>query len=211
VAVDISVEFLRSSMLALQRDHMALDMVGVGLDFSAQLQLPDSLVDGPALLFYPGSSIGNFAPDDALHLLRQAREAAHAGALLIGADLLKPKALLEAAYDDALGVTAAFNLNLLKHLNRLLGTDFDVRGWRHVARFNDSASRVEMHLRARDAITVRWRDGQRRFASGETIHTENAYKWSVEGFSDLLRRAGWSDVQCWTDAQHWFGVFVAKG
>ena len=210
VAVDISAEFLRTSMNALQREHPALDMVGVGLDFSARLELPAALIDAPALLFYPGSSIGNFAPEDALRLLREAREVSRNGALLIGADLVKPKALLEAAYDDGLGVTAAFNLNVLRHLNRLLSADFDVRGWRHVARFNDSLSRIEMHLRARDALTVRWRGGERRFGSGETIHTENAYKWRIEAFGDLLRKAGWHDVQCWTDAQRWFGVFVAK-
>ncbi len=209
VAVDISVDFLRTSMLALQREHPATDMVGVGLDFSAQLQLPQTLLDGPALLFYPGSSIGNFAPGDALRLLREAREAAGGGALLIGVDLLKRKALLEAAYDDDLGVTAAFNLNLLKHLNRLLGTDFDVRGWQHVALFDERESRIEMHLRARQAVSVRWRDVERRFAAGEQIHTEYSYKWSADGFTELLRQAGWRDMQCWTDAQGWFGVFVA--
>ncbi len=209
VAVDISLPFLQGALLALQREHPALDMVGVGMDFSVQLQLPDALLDGPALMFYPGSSIGNFAPGDALRLLRQAREASADGALLIGADLVKPKALLEAAYDDDLGLTAAFNLNLLKHLNRLLGADFDVRGWRHVARFDERASRIEMHLRASDAVTVRWRDGERRFASGEQIHTENSYKWTVDGFAALLRQAGWRDVQSWTDPRRWFGVFVA--
>jgi len=210
VAVDISAQFLRTAMQSLQREHPLLDMVGVELDFSRRLALPPDLVESPALLFYPGSSIGNFAPEDALRLLREAREASHHGALLIGADLVKPKALLEAAYDDGLGVTAAFNLNVLRHLNRLLGADFDVRDWHHVARFDDDVSRIEMHLCARDALTVRWRGGERRFVSGETIHTENSYKWQVEAFGDLLLKAGWRDVQCWTDAQRWFGVFVAK-
>ncbi len=211
VAVDISVDFLRRSMRTLQREHPAMDLVGVGLDFSARLQLPVELIDRPALVFYPGSSIGNFAPDDALRLLRQARKLAAGGALLIGVDLLKPKALLEAAYDDDLGVTAAFNLNLLKHLNRLLGANFDVRGWRHVALFNAQASRVEMHLEARQATTVRWRDGERHFAAGERIHTENSCKWTVEGFSALLRDAGFTELQRWSDARGWFGVFVAAG
>lgn len=211
VAVDISVDFLRRSLRALQREHPAMDLVGVGLDFSARLQLPAGLIDGPALVFYPGSSIGNFLPEDALRLLRQARELASGGALLIGVDLLKPKALLEAAYDDDLGVTAAFNLNLLKHLNRLLGADFDVRGWRHVARFNAQDSRVEMHLEARAPATVRWRDGERQFAAGERIHTENSCKWTLEGFSALLRDAGFTQLQRWADARGWFGVFVAAG
>ena len=211
VAVDISAEFLRTSMHALQREHPALDMVGVGLDFSARLRIARRFDRCAGAAVLPGlehrqlRTRGRAAPA----ATKRARFREH-GALLIGADLVKPKALLEAAYDDGLGVTAAFNLNALRHLNRLLGADFDVRGWRHVARFNDSLSRIEMHLRARDALTVRWRGGERRFASGETIHTENAYKWRIEAFGDLLRKAGWHDVQCWTDAQRGFGVFVAK-
>ena len=212
VAVDISVDFLRQALHALQREHPALDLTGVGLDFSTHLQLPAGLADGPALVFYPGSSIGNFAPDDALRLLREARTAAAAGALLIGVDLVKPQSLLEAAYDDDLGVTAAFNLNLLKHLNRLLGADFDVREWRHVALFDERESRIEMHLEARDAVTVRWRDGERRFAAGERIHTENSYKWEADAFAALLQEAGFdAGLQRWTDAQGWFGLFLAGG
>jgi L-histidine Nalpha-methyltransferase len=211
VAVDISVEFLRQSLLALQRENPAMDLVGVGLDFSERLQLPAEACAGPALVFYPGSSIGNFAPDAALRLLRQAREVAAGGALLIGVDLVKPAALLEAAYDDDLGVTAAFNLNLLKHLNRLLGADFAVRDWRHVALFDAAQSRIEMHLEARRAITVRWRGGERAFAAGERMHTENSYKWTAAAFAALLRDAGYGSVRRWNDAQGWFGVFLAAG
>ena len=197
---------------ALQREHPALDLVGVGLDFSARLALPAEAWRGPALVFYPGSSIGNFAPDDALRLLRQARELAAGGALLIGVDLVKPAALLEAAYDDDLGVTAAFNLNLLKHLNRLLGADFAVRDWRHVALFDAAQSRIEMHLEARArhhrALAAA---ASARFAAGERIHTENSYKWTAEGFAALLRQAGFAGVQHWSDPQGWFGVFLATG
>jgi L-histidine N-alpha-methyltransferase len=210
VAVDISVEFLRAALAQLQREHPALDLAGVGLDFSARLALPAGLVDGPALVFYPGSSIGNFAPDDALRLLREARAAARGGALLIGVDLVKDRTLLEAAYDDALGVTAAFNLNLLKHLKRLLSADFATTDWRHVALFNDAASRIEMHLEARHALSVRWPGGERRFAAGERIHTENSYKWTAEGFAALLAQAGYTHTQHWTDPQAWFAVFLAK-
>lgn len=211
VAVDISVDFLRQALDQLQREHPAVDLVGLGLDFSARLQLPADLVNGPALVFYPGSSIGNFAPADALRLLREARAVATGGALLIGVDAVKPAPLLEAAYDDDLGVTAAFNLNLLKHLNRLLGADFDVRGWRHRALFNPVESRIEMHLEARAATTVRWPGGERRFSAGERIHTENSYKWTPAGFAALLREAGFAEVQHWTDPQGWFGVFLATG
>jgi hypothetical protein len=100
----------------------------------------------------------------------------------------RTSAVLEAAYDDALGVTAAFNLNLLRHLNRVAGTDFDVSGWRHVARFDGVASRIEMHLEARRAVTVRWSGGERRFAEGERIHTENSYKWTPAAFEDAAAR-----------------------
>ena len=210
LAIDISVDYLRASLAQLQRQHPAIEMVGLGLDFSARLALPDGLVSGPSLVFYPGSSIGNFTPPQALALLRQARELSAGGALLIGVDLVKPAALLEPAYDDALGVTAAFNLNLLKHLNRLLGSDFRVRDWRHQALFNAESSRIEMHLIARQALTVRWPGGQRAFAEGERLHTENSYKWQASDFAALLQEAGFARVQTWTDAQGWFAVMLAR-
>ena len=211
VALDISVDYLRSALADLQRRHPAVDLAGVGLDFSHRLQLPDGLVDGPALVFYPGSSIGNFDPDAALRLLREARALAGGGALLIGVDQVKPVPLLEAAYDDELGVTAAFNLNLLNHLNRLLGSDFKPRDWRHVALFNTADSRIEMHLEARVATTVRWPGAERHFAAGERMHTENSCKWAPAAFAALLRDAGFTRVQHWTDAQGWFGVWLAAG
>ena len=209
VAVDISVDFLHAALQQLQRQYPAMDMVGVGLDFSTRLALPDELVQGPALVFYPGSSIGNFGPDAALQLLRQARALAQGGALLIGVDLVKPAAQLVAAYDDDLGVTGAFNLNLLKNLNRLMGSNFDVRDWLHVATFDALQSRIEMHLEARVPTTVAWPGGERYFASGERIHTESSYKWTPATFSALLRDAGFAQVQPWTDPQGWFGVFLA--
>ncbi|KPF47136.1 methyltransferase [beta proteobacterium AAP121] len=209
VAVDIAVDYLQDALQALQRLHPQLDIVGLGDDFSAHLRLPPGLVDGPALVLYPGSSIGNFEPEAACALLTQAREAAPGGALLIGVDLVKPVPLLEAAYDDALGLTAAFNLNLLRHLNRLMGSDFEPRQWRHLARWNAEASRVEMHLQAREPLRVRWPGGERAFAAGETLHTENACKWTPDAFAALLQRAGWRPQQHWTDAQGWFAVFLA--
>jgi dimethylhistidine N-methyltransferase len=211
VAVDISVDYLRDTLSRLQREHPALSLVGVGLDFSTQLALPAALTGGPSLVFYPGSSIGNFSPAEALRLLREARTTAAGGALLIGVDLVKPVAVLEAAYDDELGVTAAFNLNLLSHMNRLLGTDFQVRDWRHVAFYDVAASRIEMHLEARRALTVTWAGGERRFATGERVHTENSAKWQPAAFEALLREAGYTRVRRWTDEQGWFGVFLATG
>jgi L-histidine Nalpha-methyltransferase len=209
VAVDISEPYLREALTALQQRFPALPMTGVGLDFGAALQLPAGVVDGPALVFYPGSSIGNFGPDEALRLLVQARAASQGGALLIGADLMKPPAVLQAAYDDALGVTAAFNLNLLRNVNHLLRSNFEPAEWAHVARVNLPLGRVEMHLRARHAVAVRWPGGERRFEAGESIHTENSYKWKASAFEALLREAGWRDVRCHTDSRGWFGVFLA--
>lgn len=210
VAVDISVEFLSNALRCLQREHPQMDIIGVGLDFSQSLNLPPEIGDSPRTLFYPGSSIGNFSPDDAQSFLRRARLSSPGGNLLIGVDLVKDRDELVAAYDDALGVTAAFNLNLLLHANRVIGSDFDVRDWRHVALFDAQASRIEMHLEARRALRVRWPDGERDFASGERIHTENSYKYTVDGFDALLRAAGFQQTHCWTDASKRFAVFAAE-
>ena len=209
VAVDISEGYLQQALAALQRQFPALRMTGVGLDFAQHLALPAGLLQGPSLVFYPGSSIGNFSPDTALRLLRQAWDLAAGGALLIGADLLKPAAVLEAAYDDELGVTAAFNLNLLRHVNACIHSDFRLRDWRHVALFNAVESRIEMHLEARHALQVQWPGGGRAFAAGERIHTENSYKWAPGDFEALLRDAVWRHVRRWTDTAGWFGVYAA--
>jgi L-histidine Nalpha-methyltransferase len=210
VAVDISVEYLRNALACLQREHPRVDMVGVGLDFSNALALPPEAGDGPRTLFYPGSSIGNFTPDEAQAFLRRAREGSPGGNLLIGVDLVKDKPVLDAAYDDALGVTAAFNLNALSHVNRVLGSDFALADWRHLAFFDEDKSRIEMHLEARRAVTVRWPGGERAFAAGERIHTENSCKYTIDGFGALLRRAGFASTRCWTDANRWFAVFAAS-
>jgi L-histidine Nalpha-methyltransferase len=209
VAVDISVDYLRGALARLGREHPGIEMWGVGQDFSAALALPPEAVDEPALLFYPGSSIGNFTPPAALRLLAEMRQASRGGAVLLGVDLVKAASRLEAAYDDALGVTAAFNLNLLRRLNRLLGADFDARQWRHVALFDATASRIEMHLEAREPLAVRWPGAERRFAMGERIHTENSVKWTPAGFAGLLAEAGYAHQRQWLDDAGDFAVFVA--
>lgn len=211
VAVDISVDFLHNALHCLQRQFPALDMLGVGLDFSSTLALPPEVGPGPRLLFYPGSSIGNFTPAQALDFLRQVRAAAQGGGLLVGVDLVKPLQVLEPAYDDALGVTAAFNKNLLLHVNRLLGADFEVRDWQHLAFFNTEHSRIEMHLQAARNVTVRWPQCERHFAAGERIHTENSYKYRVADFEALLRQAGFAQTAVWQDARGWFAMFWAQG
>jgi dimethylhistidine N-methyltransferase len=215
VAVDISVDFVRQALDVLQRQHPGLPMAGLGVDFSGGLQLPAELAPDPAqprVLFYPGSSIGNFTPDQALGFLQSLHRVcgrAQGSGLLIGVDLLKDAAELEAAYDDALGVTAAFDLNLLLHINRLVGTNFGVRDWRHLSRFNAEQSRVEMHLQARHPVTVQWPGGKRLFAEGETIHTENACKWTVPNFDALLHAAGFAQTRAWTDPAQRFAVLWA--
>ena len=210
VAIDVSVDFLRDALRQMSREHPQIDIVGLGQDFSTSLDLPPELVDGlRPVFFYPGSSIGNFTRDEALAFLRRIRERASGGGLLIGVDLVKPQAVLEAAYDDALGVTAAFNLNALRHLNRLIDSDFEPRQWRHVAFFDADASRVEMHLEAREALRVSWPGGGRRFAAGERIHTENSCKYTAEDFAALLVEAGFEAPKLWTDSNRWFALFWA--
>jgi dimethylhistidine N-methyltransferase len=209
VAVDISVEYLRDALRQVQRENPQLDMVGLGLDFSASLELPADLTQGRPVFFYPGSSIGNFAPHEALGFLRRIRERAQGGGLLIGVDLVKPANILEPAYDDALGVTAAFNLNLLRHLNRLIESDFRPEQWRHIGLYNVIESRIEMHLEARADLTVSWPGGERAFRCGERIHTENSYKYTVDGFAAMLHEAGFAPARHWSDAQDWFAVFWA--
>ena len=210
VAVDISADYVGEALERLAPQHPAIEMWGVGHDFSRGPERPAALGDDAWTMFYPGSSVGNFTPAEALAFLRQARTAARGGGLLIGVDLVKPLPVLEAAYDDALGVTAAFNLNLLRHVNRLLGSDFDVAAWRHVALFNPAESRIEMHLEARRSQRVAWPGGERRFAAGERIHTENSYKYSVDSFGALLRDAGFTRLRHWTDPRGWFAVFAAR-
>lgn len=210
VAVDISVDFLTCALDYLQFRHPGMDITGIGSDFSKSLDLPDEIGSGPRVLFYPGSSIGNFTPDDALVFLRQARAASQAGGLLIGIDLVKEQAVLDNAYDDALGVTAAFNLNLLNAVNRLLGANFSLRDFRHIAFFNGEQSRIEMHLEARQTTTVTWPGGERRFISGERIHTENSYKYTVDRAKQLLADAGFQQTRCWTDEKGWFALFWAE-
>jgi dimethylhistidine N-methyltransferase len=209
IAVDISVDFLRDALRRLQREHPQTELVGMGLDFSSSLELPDGLIDGRPVFFYPGSSIGNFTPEEAVAFLGRVRRHAGGGGLLIGVDLVKPRDVLEAAYDDALGVTAAFNRNALRHLNRAIGADFVPGDWSHVALWNPGESRIEMHLEARRDLVVRWPGGERRFAAGERMHTENSYKYRPEAFEALLRAAGFGAPLRWSDAHGWFGLYWA--
>lgn len=208
VPIDISADFLNDAVVRLGREFPHIAMLALGMDFSSTLALPAGVGTSHRLFFYPGSSIGNFRPDEALAFLRRLHAAG--GDLLIGVDLVKDRAVLDAAYDDALGVTASFNLNLLNHLNRLLGADFILREWRHRGFFNPQLSRIEMHLEARRDVVVRWNGGERRFGEGERIHTENSYKYTPDSFADLLRQAGYTPAHLWTDERDWFMVCHAR-
>ena len=211
VAIDISADFLRESIERLQQRFSHIEMTGLGLDFSSALVLPDVVRQERRLFFYPGSSIGNFTPDAACAFLRRARnQCDNDGALLIGIDLVKDGATLGAAYDDALGVTAAFNLNVLRHVNHLAGADFDVRQWRHRGHYNGAESRIEMHLEARVALRVTWHGGARDFAEGERIHTENSYKYRQSAALGLLEQSGFQATQVWLDPAGWFAVIHAR-
>lgn len=211
VAVDVSVDFLKRVLQALAQRHPNIQTIGVGTDFWTGLRLPDAVSRTQRTFFYPGSSIGNFEPRHAAAFVRGLRaQLGSDGGLLIGVDLTKSAQLLEPAYDDALGVTAAFNRNALVHANRLLGADFAPRDWAHVALWNATASRIEMHLEAQRDSVVRWPHGERRFAAGERILTEHSYKYTIDGFAALLRGAGLQVTQHWTDEQDWFAVFHAR-
>lgn len=211
VALDISVDFLRDTLAGLQQQHPQIPMMGLGADLCAPLALPAPIRQGRRLFFYPGSSIGNFAPDAALALLQRLRAAARPGdGVLIGVDLLKDEAQLVSAYDDALGVTAAFNRNVLRNINRAIDANFVLADWRHVASFDRQGSRIQMHLEAVRDVEVHWTGGGRAFHAGERIHTEDSHKYRVEGFAALLEDAGFVDPVCWTDARQWFAVFHAR-
>jgi dimethylhistidine N-methyltransferase len=211
VPVDISVDFLRDAAEQVQNSFPALDIVGIGMDFSKGVQLPPQVQSHDRVFFYPGSSLGNFHPDQALSFLSHIAdpEQGKARGLLIGIDLVKDTAVLEAAYDDLLGVTAAFNKNLLLNVNSILKTDFDLRQWQHVALFNTAASRIEMHLEATSKLAVEWPGDHRLFAKGERILTECSYKYTPASMTALLREAGFKEVQYWTDPKSWFAVFWA--
>lgn len=210
VAVDIAGAFLAESLACLQRRHPDVRMLGVSTDFSTRLQLPAGVPAERRVFFYPGSSIGNFAPAAAIAFLRSVREQSSTdGALWLGVDLHKPTPVLEAAYDDPLGVTAAFNRNVLRHVNRLLGADFVLADWRHVAFYAEAERRIEMHLEARRDLLVRWPGGERRFCAGERLLTEYSYKHEPTQLAELLAAAGWSTAGLWTDPDQQFAIAVA--
>jgi dimethylhistidine N-methyltransferase len=209
LAVDIAAPSLSAALEKMGGDFPETEMIGLATDFSHKLSIPVELLTGRTMLFYPGSSIGNFTPDAAVDFMRQMRRVA-SGGLLIGVDAKKEKAKLDAAYADALGVTAAFNLNALRHINREIGSDFVESRWKHVGQYNESLGRIEMHLESLAAQEVNIDGVARSFAVGERIHSENSYKYSEAEFTAMLRDAGFTNVRVWTDSAKAFWVFWAN-
>ena len=211
IGVDISAEFFQDAVQRLRDEFPGLDARAVAGDMTRGVLLPADIPRAGRLVFYPGSSIGNFDPPHAVELLAHMRELMDEdGGVLIGIDLPKDVKVLEAAYDDDQGVTADFNRNVLTHVNRLIGSDFDVARWQHRAFFNQGASRIEMHLEALTDMQVQWPGGGRNFVQGERIHTENSYKYPLPVFTDMLASAGFSRSQAWTDERGWFAVVHAQ-
>jgi len=207
LGIDLSEDFLRASTQRLASDYPALEVHAACADFSRPLTLPDGFDGAHPLAFFPGSSIGNFDPPQALALLANLHGLLpEGGGLLIGVDLVKEREVLEAAYNDRAGVTAAFNLNLLERVRRELDSDIEPDRFVHRAFFNEAASRIEMHLLSPRAQEVAIEGERFRFAAGESLHTENSYKYSLEGFRELAGRAGFRPLTQWTDPQALFSV-----
>ncbi len=207
VPVDICAEFLLAEAAALERDFPWLKVVPVPADFTRPFRVPP--LPGPTLGFFPGSTIGNFDFAEARSFLGHAAQVLGDGAMLIvGVDLDKDPRILHAAYNDSAGVTAAFNLNLLRRINRELGADFDLARFEHRAFYDEERKRIEMHLVSLEAQRVRIGAASIGFEAGETIHTENSYKYTIEGFQALARAAGWRPVTVWTDDARLFSVHV---
>jgi dimethylhistidine N-methyltransferase len=214
IAVDIAAAEIHRALTGMARDFPELDLVGVVTDFSRNLDLDGVLDGGATTFFYPGSSIGNFTPAEAQRFLAGIRSYCSArpgSGLVIGVDGKKAAPLLDAAYDDALGVTAAFNRNALLHLNRRFGLDFALDGFTHRGFYNAAEGRVEMHLEALRDQSVSLPGGSvRRFAAGERIHSESSYKYHAAEFEDLLRASGFAAVRRWSDPDAGYFVFYAS-
>jgi dimethylhistidine N-methyltransferase len=204
VPVDISADHLELAAAELRRSYPGLEVCPLGADYTRTLALPFRA--GRRVGFYPGSSIGNFDPLQAAAVLARFAPLLGGGGLLVGVDLVKDPALLHAAYNDSRGVTARFNLNLLARANRDLGADFALDGFWHSAFYQPALQRIEMHLISRRAQTVALGGERIHFERGDSLHTENSYKYTVTGFQQLVRGAGWHPRAVWQDADERFSI-----
>jgi dimethylhistidine N-methyltransferase len=213
VPVDISRSQLLSAVSSLARDFPALHIAPVCADYTQPFELPASTatIARTTAGFFPGSTIGNFNPAQAEAFLAQSRALLGPGAwMIVGVDLHKDSAVLNAAYNDAVGVTAAFNLNLLRRINRELDGSFDLAAFRHHAFYNEAERRIEMHLVSLKQQVVAVGEAAFAFAAGETIHTEDSYKYEIADFQKLAARAGFAPVEAWTDADRRFAIHVLQ-
>lgn len=213
--IDISGEHLAGAAQRLRADFPALAVQPIVADYTQPLALPPLVPGGRRVGFFPGSTLGNFSPDEALAFLQRAAGLLQGGGLLLGVDLVKDPALLHAAYNDAQGVTAAFNLNLLHRANAEMAADFVPADFAHAAFYNAPLQRIEMHLVSRRAQVVNVLGQRFAFAEGETIHTENSHKFSIDGLRTLAARAGFGIGPVWTDPErlfsvHWLPVAAAQ-
>lgn len=210
VPIDISGDFLRSSVQTLQKLLPNLPIYPVEADFMKPVTMPDAIAGHKSLGFFPGSTIGNMVPVMAVDLLRSMHQTLGEGAMLmIGFDRKKNPSVLIRAYDDSAGVTSAFNLNLLARINRELDGDIDIDKFEHVARWNKTENRIEMHLRAICDVRFTIGGAQYSMAKDETIHTENSHKYDIEEAQTLLRAAGWGPLKCWSDEKNYFSIILA--
>lgn len=208
VPVDISGKYLYSAVRELQADYRDMRIIPVVADYTHAFTLPEIDVEfEKKIIFYPGSTIGNFKPDQAVRFLKTcAGLIGGRGNMIIGVDLIKESSLLEEAYNDREGITAAFNSNILLHVNRLLNANFRPELFKHKAFFNKSESRIEMHLISLRNQTVRLGYEKIQLGKGESIHTENSYKYSLDSFRQIALKAGFDVTKTWTDANDYFSI-----
>jgi len=211
VPMDISRDHLWLAAEQMAAEFPWLEVHAACTDFTREMSMPHTVPEGPRLAFFPGSSIGNFDPEGAVRFLTAVAELiGQGGFLLIGVDLKKDKAILDAAYNDTGGITAQFNLNLLARINRELEADFELDGWRHNAFYNEAQGRIEMHLVSRHNQRVMINGTSLDFHAQETIHTENSYKYAIEEFQQLAQRAGFAAESVWSDQQKLFSVHLLR-
>ncbi len=204
VPIDISGDYLLEQAQALRQAYPGLEVLPVVADYTQPFSLPEPAAGSRRVGFFPGSTLGNFAPAQALAFLKQAARLLRGGSLLLGVDLVKDPAILHAAYNDSAGITAQFNLNLLRRANQELGADFDLDAFTHHAPYQPQAQRIEMHLISRRRQTVTVAGRRFSFEEGESLHTENSHKFTLDGIQSLAREAGLRPGAAWTDADRLF-------
>jgi len=207
VPMDISRDHLKKAAMSLSAEYPWLDVYAVCVDFTQPLDLSFCPTDKQKIAFFPGSSIGNFEPEDAIDFMSHVVDAVgQGGGMLIGVDMKKEKAILDAAYNDAAGVTAAFNLNLLQRINQELEADFRLDLFEHHAFYNQDKGRIEMHLLSKQDQIITIEETEFSLNMGETIHTENSYKYSIKEFQSMADKAGFMPAHVWTDPNELFSV-----